>query len=72
MGARVETDVEMHVDEEGRPNFSQGKDIASNARIETRKVPIPPHRMTPLKASWPQMCMSCYLFSRIYIFGVKD
>lgn len=24
-------------------------------RIETRKVPIPPHRMTPLKAVWPKM-----------------
>lgn len=25
------------------------------ARVETRKVPIPPHRMTPLKAAWPKM-----------------
>lgn len=24
-------------------------------RVETRKVPIPPHRMTPLKAVWPKM-----------------
>jgi RNA-binding protein PNO1 len=23
--------------------------------VETRKVPIPPHRMTPLKASWPKI-----------------
>lgn len=24
-------------------------------RVETRKVPIPPHRMTPLKAAWPKI-----------------
>lgn len=24
-------------------------------RVETRKVPIPPHRMTPLKASWSKI-----------------
>ena len=25
------------------------------ARIEVRKVPVPPHRMTPLKATWPKI-----------------
>ena len=24
-------------------------------RVESRKVPVPPHRMTPLKASWPKI-----------------
>lgn len=24
-------------------------------KVENRKVPIPPHRMTPLKASWPKI-----------------
>jgi RNA-binding protein PNO1 len=27
----------------------------SPTRVETRKVSIPPHRMTPLKASWPKV-----------------
>ena len=25
------------------------------ARVEVRKVPVPPHRMTPLKATWPKI-----------------
>jgi RNA-binding protein PNO1 len=27
----------------------------SPARVEVRKVPVPPHRMTPLKATWPKI-----------------
>ena len=59
----------MHIDEEGRPKFSPAKAIVRPLprveapltsqdgphRVETRKVPIPPHRMTPLKASWPKI-----------------
>lgn len=55
IGAEIDTDVEMRVDEDGRPKFSPGKNIANNARVETRKVLIPPHRFTPLKTSWPQI-----------------
>jgi len=50
-----ENDTEMHIDEEGRPRFAPAKNTDGPARIETRKVPIPPHRMTPLKASWPKI-----------------
>ncbi|KAH8676779.1 hypothetical protein BGZ60DRAFT_403402 [Tricladium varicosporioides] len=50
-----EVDTEMHIDEEGRPRFPQAKNIDGPTRVETRKVPIPPHRMTPLKASWPKI-----------------
>ncbi|TGO28960.1 hypothetical protein BPAE_0020g00050 [Botrytis paeoniae] len=46
---------EMNIDEEGRPRFAPAKNIDPATRVETRKVPIPPHRMTPLKAAWPKI-----------------
>jgi RNA-binding protein PNO1 len=45
----------MHVDEEGRPVFTPAKDTPGVYRVEQRKVPIPPHRMTPLKTYWPKI-----------------
>ncbi|KAI1847407.1 hypothetical protein JX265_005532 [Neoarthrinium moseri] len=45
----------MEIDEESRPQFAPQKDAAAAHRVETRKVPIPPHRMSPLKASWPKI-----------------
>lgn len=48
-------DSEMRIDEEGRPVFTPAKDTNRVYRVETRKVPVPPHRMTPLKASWPKI-----------------
>ncbi|KAI9839633.1 MAG: pre-rRNA-processing protein pno1 [Sarea resinae] len=53
--ALPEEDTEMHIDEEGRPRFAPAKNVDGPLRVETRKVPIPPHRMTPLKASWPKI-----------------
>ncbi|KAH0559530.1 pre-rRNA-processing protein pno1 [Trichoglossum hirsutum] len=69
-----ENDVDMHIDEEGRPLFAPAKNTvcvpASDPffarpnpnpwqdgplKVETRKVPIPPHRMSPLKASWSKI-----------------
>ncbi|KAI9792886.1 MAG: pre-rRNA-processing protein pno1 [Piccolia ochrophora] len=47
--------AEMHIDEEGRPKFAPAKNDDGPYRVESRKVPIPPHRMTPLKASWPRI-----------------
>lgn len=43
------------VDESGRPQFAPSKSIPLSFRRETRKVPIPPHRMTPLKSAWPKI-----------------
>lgn len=51
----MEGDIEMHIDEEGRPRFAPAKSAEGPARVETRKIPIPPHRMTPLKASWSKI-----------------
>lgn len=50
------TEGEMRIDEEGRPVFTPAKDVATAYRIESRKVPVPPHRMTPLKANWAKIC----------------
>ncbi|OQE14243.1 hypothetical protein PENSTE_c037G07603 [Penicillium steckii] len=49
-------DNEMRIDEEGRPLFTPAKDTQSVYRVENRKVPVPPHRMTPLKANWTKIC----------------
>ncbi|BCR84982.1 pre-rRNA-processing protein PNO1 [Aspergillus chevalieri] len=48
-------DSEMRIDEEGRPVFTPERNTNSVYRVETRKVPVPPHRMTPLKANWPKI-----------------
>lgn len=45
-------------DEEGRPRFAETATTISPTtaqKIQTRKVPVPPHRMTPLKNSWPKI-----------------
>lgn len=54
-GADDAMQVDDVVDEEGRPRFVPASKTSDAVRIEHRKVPIPPHRMTPLKASWPKI-----------------
>ncbi|KAB8200649.1 Pre-rRNA-processing protein pno1 [Aspergillus parasiticus] len=48
-------DTDMRIDEEGRPVFTPAKDTNTVYRVETRKVPVPPHRFSPLKASWSRI-----------------
>jgi len=48
-------DDSMAIDEEGRPRFAPSRDIDPVTRVETRKIPVPPHRMTPLKQAWPSI-----------------
>jgi len=64
-------DVEMAVDEEGRPKFAPGKDVDPVRRIETRKIGIPPNRMSALKANWskiyPPLVEHCKLQVRMNI-----
>ncbi|CAN8102671.1 unnamed protein product [Discula destructiva] len=43
------------IDEENRPRFAPAASTTTATRVEHRKVPIPPHRMTPLKADWPKI-----------------
>ncbi|KAL9064671.1 MAG: hypothetical protein Q9157_007748 [Trypethelium eluteriae] len=45
----------MQIDAEGRPKFAPSASQSHIPRVETRKVPIPPHRMTPLKANWSKI-----------------
>ena len=47
--------TQMQIDEEGRPKFAPAQESEAAHRIESRKVIIPPHRMTPLKAAWPKI-----------------
>lgn len=51
----IDADSEMQIDEEGRPKFPPAKSTGSRHQAETRKVSVPPHRMTPLKSSWPKI-----------------
>ncbi|KAK3361192.1 hypothetical protein B0T24DRAFT_539564 [Lasiosphaeria ovina] len=48
----VPEDTDMTIDEEGRPRFVPGKDVDPIRRAETRKVTIPPNRMSALKSNW--------------------
>ncbi|KAI8632276.1 eukaryotic type KH-domain (KH-domain type I) [Xylariaceae sp. FL1651] len=43
------------VDEEDRPQFPQIQNTDTAFRVQTRKVPVPPHRFTPLKNNWSQI-----------------
>jgi RNA-binding protein PNO1 len=57
---QVEPDNSMDIDEDGRPRFHPAKTSSSPIsdiahRIQSRKVAIPPHRMSPLKTSWPKI-----------------
>jgi len=47
-------DMEM-VDEEDRPHFPQVQNDDTSFRAQSRKVPVPPHRFSPLKSNWPQI-----------------
>lgn len=53
--APASTYPETTVQIDGRPKFAPAADAQSIRRVETRKVLVPPHRMTPLKASWPKI-----------------
>lgn len=51
-------DTEMQIDEEGRPRFAPSSlqpDSPGTHRVQSRKVPVPPHRMSPLKTHWPKI-----------------
>ncbi|KAF2266286.1 Pre-rRNA-processing protein PNO1 [Lojkania enalia] len=49
------TEDTFMTDESGRPRFAPAKEIPIAFRREMRKVAVPPHRMTPLKNSWPKI-----------------
>jgi len=45
----------MDIDTHDGPKFAPASSSPTAIRIESRKVPIPPHRMSPLKATWPKI-----------------
>jgi RNA-binding protein PNO1 len=51
----------MQLDEDGAPRFPPASAPASTdaadtlPRVETRKVPIPPHRFSWIRTNWPKM-----------------
>jgi hypothetical protein len=47
-------DMEM-VDEEDRPHFPEVQNSDGSFRAQSRKVPVPPHRFSPLKSNWAQI-----------------
>lgn len=48
-------DGTMELDLDSRPKFAPSTSIPIAFRIESRKVPVPPHRLSPLKTAWPKM-----------------
>lgn len=52
--AGAQQDDMVMTDESGRPRFAPASATPIAFRRELRKVPIPPHRMTPLKNEWPK------------------
>lgn len=48
-------DTEMVIDEEGNPRFAPQKTSDLVAKVESRKVPVPPHRVKPLQLVWPKI-----------------
>ncbi|KAH6856849.1 hypothetical protein B0I37DRAFT_368564 [Chaetomium sp. MPI-CAGE-AT-0009] len=59
---------DMAIDEEGRPRFAPGKDVDPVRRAETRKIPIPPNRMSALKSNcYPPLVDHCKLQVRMNI-----
>lgn len=49
---REETTSKVVLDESGKPKFSAVSKSGMKVKLESRKVAVPPHRMTPLKNTW--------------------
>lgn len=45
----------MILDESGKPKFAAASKAGMKVKLESRKVPVPPHRMSPLKNTWPKI-----------------
>lgn len=47
--------TELQLDESGKPKFSAAFKSNMKVKLESRKVAVPPHRMTPLKNVWSKI-----------------
>lgn len=43
------------LDESGKPKFAAATKVGMKVKLESRKVQVPPHRMSPLKNTWPKI-----------------
>ncbi|KAL2707787.1 Pre-rRNA-processing protein PNO1 [Kluyveromyces marxianus] len=49
-------DAGVVLDAEGKPRFTSAANSGqTKVKLESRKVPVPPHRMTPLKNNWAKI-----------------
>lgn len=53
--AKVVESQEVVLDESGKPKFSVASASSMKVKLESRKVSVPPHRMTPLKNTWSKI-----------------
>ena len=65
----VQSDSAMEIDVEGRPIFAPAANVPQASRVETRKVPVPPHRLTPLKNNWSKIYQP--LVNHLHLQGVS-
>ncbi|RCK65938.1 Pre-rRNA-processing protein PNO1 [Candida viswanathii] len=47
--------TQLQLDESGKPKFAAASKTNMKVKLESRKVPVPPHRMTPLKNVWTKI-----------------
>lgn len=52
---KTEENLDMLIDEEGRPIFSATKNTTEGVKKEKRAISVPPHRFTPLKEQWSKI-----------------
>ncbi|KAF5094403.1 hypothetical protein D0Z00_003553 [Geotrichum galactomycetum] len=45
----------LTLDQDGKPRFASVAESGKAVRFAQRNIPIPPHRFTPLKASWAKI-----------------
>lgn len=43
------------IDEQGKPRFASAAQSQVKVKPESRKVPVPPHRLTPLRNNWTKI-----------------
>ncbi|KAF9405608.1 pre-rRNA-processing protein pno1 [Podila epigama] len=53
-GTVVQEEDDMDMDSTEKPKFAplKANQMTSKTSVQTRKIPIPPHRMTPLRNEW--------------------
>ena len=53
--APVPASGSLTLDQDGKPRFASVAESGKAVRFAQRNIPIPPHRFTPLKASWAKI-----------------